>query len=61
MLIASPSRSQDIQYIINEFERMWKVAVMASFGVLFRHLPEETEEDQPIPSLGAEICIRGGG
>jgi hypothetical protein len=35
----------------DEFERMWKEAVVASFKVLFQHLPVGTDENQDKPQL----------
>jgi hypothetical protein len=47
--------------VIDELERMWKEAVVASFKVLSRHLPAETEDNHENPirivSLRAEIWI----
>jgi hypothetical protein len=45
--------------IMNEFERMCKVAGIAQIGVLSRHLHEGTEKkNQLVPGVQAEILIR---
>jgi hypothetical protein len=36
----------------DELEGMWKEAVMASFKVLFCHLPGRTEENHEKPQSG---------
>jgi hypothetical protein len=36
----------------DEFERMWKEAVVVSFKALYRYLPGGTEEDHETPHSG---------